>query len=75
MADQLFMVMVGILLVIVLIGAIIGLRRRRASARRGGHIMVDMARPETIAETGVPETRENADARRDAAPPAGDAAP
>jgi hypothetical protein len=58
-ASQGFGVMVGILFVIVLIAAILRLRRRGRAARRGEHLIVDMARPETIAETGPPERRED----------------
>ncbi|HEX8526612.1 hypothetical protein [Allosphingosinicella sp.] len=56
--SQLYAVMIGILGVIVLIAAIIRLRRRSRAARHGEHLVVDMARPETIAETGVPDRSE-----------------
>ena len=58
-ASQAYGVMVGILFVIVLIAAILRLRRRSRSARRGEHLVVDIARPETIEESGVPPRGED----------------
>jgi hypothetical protein len=52
---QLFAILVGILVLIVLLAGILRLRRRGAAARHGEHIRVDVARPETIAETGLDE--------------------
>ncbi|MDP8994226.1 MAG: hypothetical protein M3N07_04455 [Pseudomonadota bacterium] len=53
---QLFVVMVGILCIIVLAAVLIRVRQRRT--RREGHLVVDMGRRETIAETGPPSGRD-----------------
>lgn len=52
--SEAYIVMIGILFVIVLISALLRLRRRGRAARRGEHLVVDMAKRETIAETGIP---------------------
>ena len=57
--SQAYGVMIGILFVIVLIAALLRLRRRSRAARHGEHLVVDMARPETIADTGVPPSGED----------------
>lgn len=55
---QLFILVIGILVMIVMVAAIIHHRRRSRAARHHDHLVVDMARPETIADTGLPETQE-----------------
>ncbi len=45
-----YAVMIGIIALIVLIAAILMLRRRTRARRHDEHLIVDMARPETLAE-------------------------